>query len=141
MPLSVTDNKFLCELMFNNIMFKSHIGEVSLRYIILRGLPVYSETNREHWEKVLNKGVSPLQRRSVLIPDANVPHSPARCGQLREHVSTMSPSQETVTVGLEDAPFIFCPFMTDSKSCVEDLIQILHKYALDKYQKHSYRKY
>ena len=24
--------------------------------------------------------------------------------------------------------------MTDSKSCVEDLIQILHKYALDKYQ-------
>ena len=40
------------------------------------GLPVYSETNREHWEKVLNKGVSPLQRRSVLIPDAEVPHSP-----------------------------------------------------------------
>ena len=58
----------------------------------------------------------------------------SRCGQLREHVSISSPSQETVTVGLEDAPFIFCPFMTDGKSCVEDLNRILRKYALDKYQ-------
>ena len=97
------------------------------------GLPVYNETDREHWEKVLNKGVSPLQRKSVLVPDANAPHSPVRCGQLREHSSTTSPSQPTVTVGLEDAPFIFCPFSTDSQSCIEDLILFLHKYELDKY--------
>ena len=97
------------------------------------GLPVYNETDREHWEKVLNKGVSPLQRKSVLVPDVDAPHSPARCGQLREHSSMMSPSQPAVTIGLEDAPFIFCPFSADCRSCTEDLISFLHKYELDKY--------
>ena len=33
------------------------------------GLQIYNETNPEHWERVIQKGLSPTQRKSVLIPD------------------------------------------------------------------------
>ena len=70
---------------------------------------MYSETNREHWEKVLNKGISPLQRKSVLIPDTSTPHSSTRFGQLKEHISSADEKLRDFTFGFEDAPFLFSP--------------------------------
>ena len=98
------------------------------------GIPVYCETNREHWGKVLNQGISTLQRKNVLIPDASAPHSNVRCDQFPEHSSKSDTEQKTITIGLENAPFVFCPFACDKSLVVEDIATFLQKYALDKYR-------
>ena len=117
----------------NEMIQISHRGGLPKQYQH-NGVPVFCESNREHWEKVLNKGISPQQRMSVLIPNDIMPHALSRFGQFKEHESITDRDLGALMVGLEDAPFVFCPFDIPSKDIVKELEHVLHKYSQDRFR-------
>ena len=50
------------------------------------GIRIYNETNREHWERVIQKGLPPIQKKSVLIRNEQSNHSVKRFEQFTEHI-------------------------------------------------------
>ena len=54
------------------------------------GAPVYCESNREHWEKVVFKGLPSLRRKTVLTPNSKLPHSVSKFGFLKDHIFSSS---------------------------------------------------
>ena len=65
------------------------------------GAPVYCESNREHWEKIVYKGLPSVRRKTVLTPNDKMTHSITRFGLLKDHV--FSTSQ-----GVYEATFVRC---------------------------------
>ena len=92
---------------------------------MITGPTVYCETNREHWDRVLQKGMPGSQRKNVLIPEKNSIQSTMRFGQLTEHLITVENDWHEVTLGREDAPFIFIPSEVSPQTFADEMIRLL----------------
>ena len=95
------------------------------------GPTVYSETNREHWENVIQRGMPGGFRKNVLIPDKSSVHSTARFDQLSEHTFTSDDTWHDITLGNEDAPFIFSPEIVDPQLLSDTMVDLLRKSQSD----------
>ena len=93
----------------------------------IAGPTVYSETNREHWDNVIQRGTPGGLRKNVLIPDKASIHSYARFDQLSEHTLTIDDTWHDITLGKEDAPFIFSPAIVPPQLLSDTMVELLRK--------------
>ena len=98
------------------------------------GAPANCETNREHWEKIVYKGLPSTRRKTILTPNDKMPRSVTRFGFLKDHTFSASQTTYEVTFAHEDGAFILVPAIVSELEAFNVLQEIINQYPRDKYR-------
>ena len=63
-----------------------------------------------------------------------MPHAMTRFGQFKEHMSSTNRDLGDIMLGIEDAPFLFCPCEIECRAISNELESLLRKNSHDKFQ-------